>query len=262
MKLLSTLVWPCLRLWRISRHLAGEIRTSGPKAGLTFLTKGFKARLPRLLGLRRDKPRPPNDFDRKWGTDTSGRVRPWDLGVSLRQASGASSYTATSEKVFHDLIAKLDINFADYVFVDCGSGKGLVVLLASQYSFKRIVGVEFSPGLHKVAQANLSRIDHQTQRCLDIELICLDATQYDFPAEPCVVYFFNPFAGEDIMQNVVANIVRSLAACPRDLFIIYVNPAHLKCLERFGAFEQVREMRFSPRETDWAVMLRARKRHG
>jgi len=258
-KLLSSLTHTCLRAWLVSRHLAGVIRTSGGKAGLTFLTNGLKVKLPRLLGRPAGGSKQPNEFDRTRGTDTSGRVGSRELGLSPRQAIGVSGYAPTSENRFHALLAKLEINLGDYVFVDCGSGKGLVVLLASQYSFKRIVGVELSPVLHKIAETNLSKIDRQTQRCFDIELVCLDATKYEFPTEPCVVYLYHPFGDEDPMQKVVTNLLRSLTASPHDVIIIYLNPVHVHCLDKTGRFKRLQEVRFGNRPEDLAMILCARE---
>jgi len=259
-RLLSSLTWNFLRFGQIFRRFAGAIWTSGATAGLNYAAMGFKSRLRWLLDRRRGSSKALNEFDRKWGTDTSARVRPRDLGVNPRQAIGASGYLPTGANRFRDLISRLNISFGDYVFVDIGSGKGLVLLLASQYPFKRVVGVEFSPVLHKVAGTNLSKNDRQIQRCFDIELVCMDATKYEFPKEPCVVYFYNPFAEEGVMQKVLDNLLRSLTVRPRDLIIIYLNPTQIKCFETAGGFQRLHEIRFSERKEDLAVILRAREK--
>ena len=43
-----------------------------------------------------------------------------------------------------EILADLGIYYPDCVFLDLGAGKGRALLLASQFPFKRIVGVEFS----------------------------------------------------------------------------------------------------------------------
>jgi len=45
---------------------------------------------------------------------------------------------------------------SSHSFVDYGSGKGRVLLVASDYAFKKIVGVEFSKVLNDVAVANIA----------------------------------------------------------------------------------------------------------
>jgi predicted RNA methylase len=42
-----------------------------------------------------------------------------------------------------------------FSFVDFGSGKGRVLLVASHYPFREVVGVEFSPELQKIAEGNI-----------------------------------------------------------------------------------------------------------
>ena len=49
---------------------------------------------------------------------------------------------------FRKVLASLQIAFHDYTFIDFGSGKGRALLLASEFPFKRIIGLEFSPELH------------------------------------------------------------------------------------------------------------------
>jgi hypothetical protein len=259
MKVFTRLNWFFARLRQILRHFAEVIRTSGAKAGFEYFRDGTRAKLVRALARGAGKYRESSEFDRKWGTDTSGRVHARNLGISHKLAIGVSAYSPTAANRFHDIIGRLKISFVDYAFVDCGSGKGLVLLLASQYPFKSIVGVELSPILHEVATLNLSKNDPHNQRCFNIELICQDVTEYQFPIEPCVVYFYNPFTEAHLFEKVLARLLRSYDACPRDIIIVYLNPVFIKCLEAARAFEQIEEVRFGDRRADWAVIFRVRR---
>jgi hypothetical protein len=57
-----------------------------------------------------------------------------------------SPYQPTELALFHSMIEVLreraGINFSEFVFVDLGSGKGRTLLMASDYPFRRIAGVE------------------------------------------------------------------------------------------------------------------------
>ena len=68
------------------------------------------------------------------------------------------------------------------VFVDLGSGKGRTLLLASEYPFRRIVGVELSPKLHRIAKTNVEKFRSEEQRCRTFALHCMDAVRYDAAA--------------------------------------------------------------------------------
>jgi len=58
---------------------------------------------------------------------------------------------------------------------------------------------------------------------MDVECICADATEFELPAEPIILYLYNPFQGK-AMDRMIQNIERSLGQHQRDLWIIYVNP--------------------------------------
>jgi hypothetical protein len=72
----------------------------------------------------------------------------------------------------------------------------------------------------------------------------MDATKFDPPREPLVIYCFNPF-GKKIMQQFVERLVASLRAHPRDCYFIYLNRQCPECFGE-GGFEPVPS---SPRQT-------------
>ena len=64
--------------------------------------------------------------------------------------------------------------------------------MASEYPFRRIVGVELLPELHQIAQENLARYKSESQKCFALEAVCGDAIDFAFPVEPLVIFLFNP----------------------------------------------------------------------
>lgn len=129
-------------------------------------------------------------------------------------------------------------DFHDFVFVDFGSGKGRTLLMASDYPFLRIVGVEILPALHQAAQENLSKYRSESQKCSALESICADATEFPFPAEPMVLYLFNPFP-ESGLRRMMANLEQSLRAHPRGVYVLYHNPLLEHVLSRIGALRKM-----------------------
>jgi SAM-dependent methyltransferase len=115
------------------------------------------------------------------------------------------------------------LNFRDFTFIDLGSGKGRTLLMASDYPFRRILGVELLPSLHQIAQQNLRQYKSDSQKCFALESICADATAFPFPDGPLVIYLFNPFP-ESGMRQVFANLERLLRAHPRPVYVLYHNP--------------------------------------
>jgi SAM-dependent methyltransferase len=89
-------------------------------------------------------------------------------------------------------------------FCDIGCGKGRVLFVAAEHPFRRIIGLELFPKLCAVAQQNAA-LWHAAGGQKPVTIICTDATAFEYPAEPTVYYFFNPFPGS-IFEKVLDQI--------------------------------------------------------
>ena len=135
-----------------------------------------------------------------------------------------SPYQPTEPALFREMMASLPIEFKRFTFVDLGSGKGRTLLMASEYPFRKIVGVELIAELHDAAEENISDYRSPTQRCAQIEAVCMDACEFDLPDTPLVLYLFNPLP-EAGLQRVLRNLEQSLEQAPRPVWVVYHNPA-------------------------------------
>jgi hypothetical protein len=157
----------------------------------------------------------------------------WDFRVNTTSATVSwrdrllgifhSPYQPTAPELFREMMDQLAIDFPRFTFIDVGSGKGRTLLMASDYPFRRIVGVELFPQLHRVAQENLQTYKSECQKCFHIEAICADACDYEFPPEPTVLYLFNPLP-EAGLEKVLGKLEQSLVSHPRPVFVVYHNP--------------------------------------
>ena len=138
-----------------------------------------------------------------------------------------SPYQPTDAVLFHQMIEAVreqpDFDFRDFLFLDLGSGKGRTLLMASDYPFRRIVGIELLPALNQIAKENLARYRSESQKCFAIESIRGNATEFFFPDEPTVLFLFNPFP-EPGLRRVIVNLEQSLRAHPRAVYVLYHNP--------------------------------------
>jgi hypothetical protein len=170
---------------------------------------------------------PVSEFDREYGVETAGRFGEWtflsDLDIPSSNWLEGNNYTAIDPIQFKHVLASFDIAFEDYTFIDFGSGKGRALLLASEFPFKRIVGLEFSPELHKAAEENIRRYNSATQKCRDIQSMNMDFADWALPPEASVLFFYHP-CGISVLSGVVAGIGCSLISHPRPLYIAYVAP--------------------------------------
>jgi hypothetical protein len=167
----------------------------------------------------------------------------WDFRVNTTSATVGwrdrllgvvnSPYQPTEPSVFHEMIAHVRAPLERFTFIDLGSGKGRTLLMASQYPFRRIVGVELLTELHRIAQQNIRDFQSSVQRCTDITSIEEDARTFEFPDEPLVLYLFNPLP-EDGLLTVMQKLSQSLERKPHEAWILYHNPL----LERLLASDQ------------------------
>jgi hypothetical protein len=87
--------------------------------------------------------------------------------------------------------------------------------------------------LHRVAQQNIASYPRTGQ----IELICTDASFFQFPAEPLVIYLFNPLPRLSLVK-MVTNLERSLLSSPRAAWIVYHNPLEQDVILQSGRFRK------------------------
>src|SRR5918996_1296859 len=96
-------------------------------------------------------------FDWQHRVDTCGSSKLADLTIVGENTSHGGPYYASHPKFLFELLSSLDIDYPSYTFVDIGSGKGRVLLIASEFPFAEIIGVEFAKELHEIAAQNIRR---------------------------------------------------------------------------------------------------------
>jgi SAM-dependent methyltransferase len=186
-----------------------------------------------LRAARREAHRE-HEFDQLHGVDTAGIVHLAALDIVSPNKDLAVRYQAANPALVRRLLAHIPIESGEYTFMDFGAGKGRTALLASEFPFRRIVGVEFSPQLVDVARANVARFKSSAQKCRDIEFLCLDAVDTEIPADPVVLFFYNPF-GEPVMHRVLERVGGSLDQQPRPAYVVLIgDDALARLVERAG----------------------------
>lgn len=176
------------------------------------------------------------DFDWEHRVDTTWSNIP--LETRVREVLAGRAYQPSDPVIFHEIMSRLPIDLCSFTFVDLGSGKGRALLLASDYPFRRIVGVELLPELHAIAQANVCKYRSERQQCCEFELHCADARDYSLPPEPLVIFLFEPFP-EDVLRDVITRIEWSLREAPRKVFLVYQNPVSEPVIAEFPRFRKL-----------------------
>jgi SAM-dependent methyltransferase len=183
------------------------------------------------------------EFDAANGIDTGGITHLKGLGVPRDAWSEGFPHIAVDPEEFSTALSAVELDLSKLTFVDFGSGKGRALLLAAEHPFRRIIGVEFAQPLVETARANLHHYG-ETHDVRRIEVVHFDATKYDLPNEPLLIFLYNPFG--DLMMKAVAEKTReSLRSSPRDAVILYLNPFHASAWTDAGFSEVRRGPHFS-----------------
>jgi SAM-dependent methyltransferase len=217
-----------------ARHCASFVRHYGIVASL----REVRPLIRELLFRSEARAELADGFDGRRGTDTSGMVMPWELKDRAHAPADSNPYASLTSDRIRVLLGAVPVIAGETVLVDLGSGKGRVLLVAQEFAFKRIVGVEWSSELHAIAEKNVAIAGASPAPDPRFELLRMDAAAYAFPADSLVVFLFNPF-GAVTMARVVVNLERSLAAHPRRIFVIYANPLHADLFARSAAFRVI-----------------------
>lgn len=165
-------------------------------------------------------------FDWRHNIDTGGIVAVPALATGNAEAdSHATAYQPVWSRNLRALVRQARRLADPEVFVDIGAGKGKACFYAAT-RFERVIGIEYSALLVEAAKANLQR-----SGAANIEFVQADARLYDVPAQPCLVFMFNPFDGETLAQFVARNRERMKAHAS---LLAYANDIHREVLQGGG----------------------------
>lgn len=177
-----------------------------------------------------------SQLDRKYNIDTQGIID--DLNVlapTSIAAKNANGYEGIQIPVFKRILKHLRINPAEYTFVDLGSGKGRACIMAAEWGFANVIGVEFSPVLHAIAQQNIERFQtrHRSKTCIQLKLD--DAATFRMPDANLVCFLYNPF-DDVIIDQVIRNLINAQKMYGKAILIAYRNPVHAEIFDKNPAF--------------------------
>ena len=161
-------------------------------------------------------------FDQRYGVETSGLIWGEHLASGSPNDRWSTAYYGIAPSVFHAMLAQVRDSIPGAAFIDMGSGKGRAVMLASQFPFADVFGVELSPELHAVATANLAAFQAKAPAATRVHLHRGDAAEFEFPLQPLVLFLYHPFC-KPVLQTVLMSLEQSLREHPRPAHILYIN---------------------------------------
>jgi SAM-dependent methyltransferase len=153
-------------------------------------------------------------FDKERGTKTDGVVwltNPWSSNFP-----GGVRYEPCPPPLCKWAIDNAGIDPKEFCFLDVGCGKGRPLIVASDYPFQRLIGLDYSKKLCGIARENLIRCGVR-----NADVVCADATQFAYPSMNTFAFFYHPFSDESILNLTLSRIRGSTAG--HRLVVAYVG---------------------------------------
>ena len=182
-------------------------------------------------------------FDMRYHTDTLRWQDLKRLNVVGGNKDHGVFYQPTQARTLRKVFNKLNLP-RDGAFLDLGCGKGRTLILAAEYGYTHIIGVEFSDLLCRVAKTNVACYAKRHLSCVEFLVLHADAAGYAIPDSVSTIFLFNPF-DDVIMASVIGNIEKSLRRLPRRLYVIYRHPLHRHLFEKSEVFHAIAEYSYA-----------------
>lgn len=164
--------------------------------------------------------------ERELGIHTFGTEAPKDLSLVGDETGGGHIYQPSSSVLFQQAISALSINTENATFLDIGSGKGRVLILAAEAGFHKVIGIEYATELNVIAKANLKHIACRFPETV-FEIHEGDALVFAIPTDVNVIYLFNPFDEHSLRQWATA-----IGPNLKDgVYIIYMHPVFAEAIK-------------------------------
>lgn len=183
-------------------------------------------------------------YDARFNVDTAGSIQLDTLTIVGPNVKLGNECVCTSPKSFDWIMRYLPQDLSRFTFIDIGAGKSRTLLLASTYNFKRVTGVEFARELVEISRRNFRTYRNPAQKCRVLDIEEADASAYDYPQGPLVVYFYNPFT-QPLFEKVLAKLVADIKASPRECYVVYASSSHnaigwaAPLIANAGPFEEI-----------------------
>jgi len=227
-------------MWILKRHVVAWKR-QGTWKFIYLVSKNLRLSIEKLFSGDVLQSTTESEFDDDFGTDTEVIREIGSLDIALSEnAIHAVAYEPSPYHLTTKIIQELSIDHTRFSFIDFGSGKGRVLLIASQLPFKSVIGIEFSRELCEVAKGNIAKIPPSKYAASWVECVHTDVMEYRLPGNPLVCYFYNPF-DQVIMEVVVGRLVESLREIPREIYVIYLNSKYRVLFDNSGLWDVISE---------------------
>ena len=162
-------------------------------------------------------------------------------GLPVKSGPFANFYQPVRSGPLRRLFAELKPDVSQG-FVDIGAGTGKAMILAAEWGFREVRGVEIAPALCELAAENFRRFAAATPAAR-FELVCGDALEFELRDDDGFLFLNDPFS-EEVFALFVARVLALRARRARPLWLVYKNNnlRVMPSLERLKARAEYREL--------------------
>ena len=196
---------------------------------------------------------PQHPFDAAHGVETSGIIPAGNLTTGHPNDAHVTAYYGVAPSILRTLVQLWrdttpphPINH--YNFIDFGAGKGRALLVASQFSFHQVIGIELNPALADTAQLNLDHwlalhaADPTAPPIAPTRLYQQDALAFELPRAPTLAFLFHPFEApvlKVLLRRIEARFTTRPGSPAPPFDLLYVNSECRGVLDRHPAFSRL-----------------------
>lgn len=167
-------------------------------------------------------------FDTTYGVLTAGYVPWWLLGEAGHARESNLGYGGCQPSCLRRALSTIT-DQKQYTFLDLGCGKGRGLIVASEFPFQHVTGIEIDAALCRICRTNAAAIRLRFPTRPVFEVLEGDATVLALPPGNLVVFIYHAF-GLELFQHLVERLMTTAES--RSLFVIYQNPVFGHVLDR------------------------------
>jgi len=213
------------------KRLLHLVRRAGLRQTMTILLSAFDDKY--LKG-----------FDRRYRIKTSGFIRLQNTSFEPTRLRDATQYGPVNGWALRRLLRDLNLP-RHFHFVDFGCGLGRACILAAEYGFERVTGVELAAELCVGARENIAQCRPPAGKLSPITILQMDVLDYCERSKDDVVFMFRPFSG-DFFRVVLDKLVARARDRKQPFTVIYsermmVPGSFVPMLAADPAFRKVHE---------------------
>jgi SAM-dependent methyltransferase len=202
-----------------------DTRLSLSARRLTSLLRNSGVRQTIAAGVSVVEDRYLHSFDRIFNVQTNGVIELATTSVDPEKLADANVYAPVNAWGLRKLLRRLQLPKWSR-FADLGCGLGRPIILAADYGFSKVTGIDFAPELCAKARENVATSRLTAGQKETIEIIQADVINYLDRADDDVFFMFRPFS-LNLFRSVVSKLTNYAEQRSRCITVIYSERINL-----------------------------------